>query len=151
MSRRSWLLLFMLASLSASRLIAQAVSGTIVGTVVDQSGAVVPNAQVTIVLTGQNDEHNTVTNESGNFTWPNLEPGTYTVTVAAGGFEKMAHENIVVETNTTARVDFALTAGSSSQTVTVTAAPALLQTDRADISTNLGSQRDSGPSSRERQ
>ncbi len=140
MLRRSWLLLFMIASLSAGRLMAQAVSGTIVGTVVDQSGAVVANAQVTIVLTGQNEQHNTVTNESGNFTWPNLEPGNYTVTVAAGGFEKMAHENIVIETNTTARVDFALTAGSSSQTVTVTAAPALLQTDRADISTNLGSQ-----------
>jgi hypothetical protein len=138
MLRRTWLLLFMIASLSAGRLMAQAVSGTIVGTVVDKSGAVVANAPVTIVLTGQNGEHASVTNESGNFTEPNLPPGTYTVTVAAPGFEKMAHENIVVETNTTARVDFSLTAGSSSQTVTVTAAPPLLQTDRADISTNLG-------------
>ena len=96
MSRRTGLLLLMIASLSTSRLTAQAVSGTIVGTVVDQSGAVVPNAQVTIVLTGQNEQHNTITNESGNFTWPNLAPGNYTVTVAISGFEKMAHENIVV-------------------------------------------------------
>jgi hypothetical protein len=136
--RLTQLFLFTVAIMSASRLMAQAVSGTIVGTVVDQSGAVVPNAQVTMVLTGQNEERNTVTNESGNFTEPNVTPGTYTVTVSASGFTKLAHENIVVETNTTARVDFSLTAGSSSETVTVTAAPPLLQTDRADISTNLG-------------
>ena len=62
---------------------AQAVSGTILGTVVDQSGAVVSNANVSIVLTGQNDEHVTLTNESGNFTQPNLPPGNYTITVTA--------------------------------------------------------------------
>ena len=112
MLRRTWLLLFMIASLSGGRLMAQAVSGTIVGTVVDRSGAVVANAPVTIVLTGQNEVHATVTNDSGNFTEPNLAPGNYTVTVAASGFEKMAHENIIVETNTTARVDFALTPGA---------------------------------------
>jgi hypothetical protein len=137
--RLTQFVLFTVAIMSAGRLMAQAVSGTIVGTVVDQSGAVVANAQVTMVLTGQNEEHSTVTNESGNFTEPNLAPGTYTVTVAASGFTKLAHENIVIDTNTTARVDFTLTAGSSSETVTVTAAPPLLQTDRADISTNLGS------------
>ena len=132
------LVLFTVTIILPLRLIAQAVSGTIVGTVVDQSGAAVANAQVTMVLTGQNEARNTVTNESGNFTEPNVTPGTYTVTVAASGFTKLAHENIVVETNTTARVDFSLTPGSSSETVTVTAAPPLLQTDRADISTNLG-------------
>jgi hypothetical protein len=123
--------------LAGSRLDAQAVSGTIVGTVTDPGGAAVTNAQVVIVLTGQQTTYNAVTNESGNFTEPNLPLGTYTVTVEAPGFKKETRENIAVITNTTSRVDLTLAAGSASETVTVTAAPPLLQTDRADISTNL--------------
>ncbi len=120
-----------------SLLHAQAVSGTIVGTVTDPTGANVAKAQVTIVLTGQDAVHTSVTNESGNFTEPNLPPGTYTVTVTAPGFKKEARQNIVLDTNTTARVDVAMVTGSTSETVEVTTAPALLQTDRADISTTI--------------
>ena len=119
------------------RLLAQAVSGTIVGTVTDSSGAVVPKAQVTILLTGQSTTYTSVTNESGNFTAPNLPSGTYTVTIVAPGFNKELRENIAVETNTTARVDATLKTGSTSETVTVTGAPPQLQTDRADISTTI--------------
>jgi Carboxypeptidase regulatory-like domain len=118
-------------------LYAQAVSGTILGTVTDAGGATVGNAQVTIVLTGQTTTYTAVTNESGNFTEPDLPSGTYTVTVTAPGFKTETRENIAVITNTTSRVDVSLAAGSASETVTVTAAPPLLQTDRADISTNL--------------
>ena len=74
----------------SDRMLAQAVSGTIVGTVTDPTGASVAKAQVTIVLTGQDVVHTSVTNESGNFTEPNLPPGTYTVTVGASGFKKEA-------------------------------------------------------------
>ncbi len=116
---------------------AQAVNGTILGTVTDPTGATVANAQVTIELTGQNIVHTSVTNESGNFTEPDLPPGTYNVTVAAPGFKKETRENIELLTNTTSRVDVSLTTGSVAETITVTTAPALLQTDRADISTNI--------------
>jgi hypothetical protein len=116
---------------------AQAVSGTIVGTVTDPTGATVPNAQVTMVLTGQSSVYTSVTNESGNFTQPDLPPGTYQVTVAAPGFKKELRENIALETNTTTRVDVALVTGSTTETITVTAAPPELQTDRADISTTI--------------
>ncbi|WP_263374239.1 TonB-dependent receptor [Granulicella aggregans] len=115
----------------------QAVSGTIVGTVTDSTGASVPNAQITIVLTGQSVTYTTVTNESGNFTEPNLPSGTYTVTVVSQGFKKETQENIAVLTNQTTRVDVSLSNGSSTETITVTSAPPLLQTDRADISTSL--------------
>jgi hypothetical protein len=115
----------------------QAVSGTIVGTVTDPTGAAVPNAQITIVLTGQSVTYTTVSNESGNFTEPNLPSGTYTVTIVAQGFKKESRENIAVLTNQTARVDASLSTGSSTETITVTAAPPLLQTDRADISSTL--------------
>ncbi len=119
--------------------LAQAVSGTIVGTVTDSSGAVVPKAQVTITLAGQDAVHTSVTNESGNFTEPNLPPGVYTVTITAEGFKKDARQNIVLDTNTTQRVDVSLVTGSTTETVEVTTAPPLLQTDRADISTVISS------------
>ena len=90
-TRAPWMLSAVLALsaflLAGSHLYAQAVSGTILGTVTDPGGAAVTNAQVTIVLTGQETTYNTVTNESGNFTEPNLPSGTYTVTVAAPGFK----------------------------------------------------------------
>jgi hypothetical protein len=131
-------ILFCLVGLSGT-LHAQAVSGTIVGTVTDPTGAAVANAQVTITLVGQSDVHTSVTNDSGNFTEPNLPPGTYTVSVTAQGFKKSTQENIAVLTNTTERVDLALAPGSVTDTVTVTTAPPELQTDRADISTTLES------------
>ena len=120
-------------------MLGQAVSGTMVGTVSDSTGANVPNAKVSIVLAGQNLELVAVTNDSGNFTEPNLPSGTYVVTVSANGFKKVVRENISVETNTTARVDVTLTTGSVTDTVTVTTAPPQLQTDRADISTTIES------------
>jgi hypothetical protein len=122
---------------SPLRSFAQAVTGTIVGTVTDPVGAVVPNAEVTIVLNGQSAVHTAITNESGNFTEPDLPSGTYTVTVTSKGFKKEVRQNIEVLTNTTARVDVALATGTVDQTVTVTEAPPQLQTDRADISTSL--------------
>jgi hypothetical protein len=131
------LFVFFLLLVPGTRLQAQAVSGTVVGNVTDPLGAVVANAQVTLVLNGQSTVFTTVTNESGNFTEPNLPPGTYTVTITAPTFKKEVRNNIVLDTNTTARVDVAMSVGSSNETVTVSTEPALLQTDRADISTNI--------------
>ena len=118
-------------------LYSQAVNGTILGTVTDATGASVANAHVNITLAGQSTSFTTVTNESGNFTEPDLPPGTYTVAVVATGFKKDVRENIELLTNTTTRVDVTLATGSVTDTVTVTTAPPELQTDRADISTNI--------------
>jgi len=115
----------------------QAVTGTIVGTVTDASGGVVVNAKVTIVLTGQSTVYSVVTNESGNYTAPNLPSGLYSVTVVSPGYKKEARGNITLATNTTERVDVALVSGSVTETVEVTTAPPELQTDRADISTTI--------------
>src|ERR1035441_9560969 len=121
----------------AHLLLGQAVSGTLLGTVTDSSGAVVPNAKVTIVLTGQSAAYETVTNASGDYTEPNLPSGTYAVTVLAQGFKKETRANINLATNTTTRVDVNLTAGSTTETIEVTTAPPDLQTDRADISSTI--------------
>ena len=122
---------------SSAALFGQAVSGTLLGTVADPSGANVANAKVTAVQTGTGVPRDTVTNESGNYTMPDLPPGAYSVTVTAPGFKKEVRENITLLNNTTTRVDVGLAAGSVSETVLVTTAPPLLQTDRADISTKI--------------
>jgi hypothetical protein len=135
-----WLLLLTVILVGLSKtpsLLAQAVSGTIVGTVTDSTGAAVPNADVTVVLAGQGTSYKVVTNASGNYTVPDLPPGAYTVSIAAQGFKKERRENIALETNTTSRVDVALSPGSTTEEITVTAAPPQLQTDRADISTTI--------------
>ena len=131
--------LILIALCLSHGVLGQAVSGTMVGTISDPTGAVVSNAQVTITLTGQGTAYNTVTNDSGNFTEPNLPSGTYSVAVIATGFKKVVRESIAIETNTTARVDVTMETGSATDTVTVTTAPPQLQTDRADISTQLES------------
>jgi hypothetical protein len=131
-----WVVVVLMLS---GRAFGQAVNGTIVGTVIDTTGASITKAQVTITRTGQSAVYTTVTNESGNFTEPDLPPGIYAVDIVASGFKKETRENITLDTNTTQRVDVTLVAGSTTETVTVTGAPPLLQTDRADISTTISS------------
>ena len=133
------LLLFIMAMLSTEHARAQAVTGTIVGTVTDQNGAVVPNATINITLTGQEATRTTSSNESGNYALPNLPPGGYHVAVTAAGVRTAPDENVPLETNVTQRVDASLLTGSVTEEVTVSAAPPQLQTDRADISTAIDS------------
>jgi Carboxypeptidase regulatory-like domain len=121
-------------------LLGQAVNGTLLGTVTDASGATIANASVTTTQSATGLVHQAVTNESGNFTFPDLQPGPYTVTVEARGFKKATQENIDLPSNSSTRVDLELVPGSVSETVVVTTAPPLLQTDRADISTKIESQ-----------
>ncbi len=117
----------------------QAVSATLLGTVADSTGAAVPNANLQILENATAITHTGVTNESGNYTFPDLTPGTYSVNVEANGFKKETRASVDVVVNTTTRVDFALTPGNVTESVMVTGVPAIMQTDRADVSTNLES------------
>ncbi|MCZ2155792.1 MAG: TonB-dependent receptor [Bryobacterales bacterium] len=118
--------------LTASLLMGQAVTGSMVGTVLDSSGAAVPGAKVTITEMKTGLARSTTTNESGNYSFPALEPGTYRVTVEREGFRTAVREGIAVLVNTSIRADMTLEPGQISETVTVTADSAILQTDRAD-------------------
>jgi len=115
----------------------QAVSATLLGTVADSTGAAIAKARVTATETSTGAMHESVTNDSGNYTFPDLTPGRYSVTVEANGFKKETHQNIDLLINSSTRVEFDLATGSVSETVLVTTAPPLLQTDRADISTKI--------------
>ncbi len=84
--------------------------------------------------------HEATTNESGNYTFPDMQPGPYSVTVEAKGFKKATQQNVDLASNSATRVDLTLQTGDVSETIMVTTAPPVLQTDRADISTKLETQ-----------
>ena len=115
----------------------QAVNGTLLGTVNDTTGAAVSNAKIVATQTAMGAIHETMTNESGNYTFPDMQPGPYRVTVESAGFKKAVQENIVLVSNSSIRVDMELQTGNVTETIQVTTAPPLLQTDRADITTKI--------------
>ena len=119
---------------------AQAVNGTLLGTVTDASGATIASAKITAKETSTGLIHESVSNDSGNYTFPDMLPGNYTLTVEANGFKKATQEKIDLVSNSATRVDLTLQPGNVSETVLVTTAPPLLQTDRADISTKIETQ-----------
>jgi hypothetical protein len=117
----------------------QAVNGSLVGTVTDSSGAAIPNAKVTIVETATAISRSSVTNESGNYSFPDLTPGRYAVTVDSNGFKRETRPVDVI-VDSTSRADMQLQPGSATEVIEVRDVPALLQTDRADVTTKLEAQ-----------
>ncbi|MDE3195259.1 MAG: TonB-dependent receptor [Acidobacteriota bacterium] len=115
----------------------QAVSTTILGTVTDSSGSVVPNAKVTVTEVATSVSRSGNTNNSGNYNFSNLAPGQYSVTVEATGFKRETRASVDALLDTTARVDVQLVPGAVNETIEVTAAPPALQTDRADTSVQI--------------
>jgi len=127
------ILIFMFVSFLCTGLAySQAVNATLVGTITDSSGALVVNAKVTVTEANTGITRNMNTNESGNYTFPNLAPGTYIVAAELAGFKKSSRAGVDVLVDTTTRVDLMLTPGLVSETLEVTAETPMLQTDRAD-------------------
>ena len=115
--------------------------GTITGEVKDQTGALVPNVTVTVTNAGTNVARGTQTNSAGIYSFPDLVPGKYQVKAAAGGFQTSVMNDIELQVQQTARVDFSLTLGASTQTVEVAANAALLATENATVGTVIEEQR----------
>lgn len=121
------LVLLMLLALEVS-LVAQTSQGRILGTVVDSSGAVVPRAKVAITNTGTSVSRTLLTTSAGDYTAPNLDPGAYVVSVEAAGFKKTVSTPILLEVSREVRVDLKLQPGVATETMTVTAEGALVDT-----------------------
>ncbi|MBA4122644.1 MAG: carboxypeptidase regulatory-like domain-containing protein [Acidobacteria bacterium] len=118
------LMLFTLISVSK----AQESSGKIVGTIVDQAGAVVPGAKVTVTNAGTQVSRDTVTDEGGNFQVISVPVGTYQVSVERSGFKKALSEPQKLNINQTLKFDISLEVGSQAEVVEVTSAPSLVET-----------------------
>src|SRR5262249_54362132 len=113
----------------------QAVYGSVVGTVTDSTGAVVPGAKVTAINVQKGTSASaTTTNADGNYSIQHLIPDVYTIKIEAPSFAVAQLENIHVSADSTARFDISLKP-SATQTVEVTAEAPLLKTDRADVAT----------------
>ena len=125
---------YLMLLLSALPLRGQAVKASLVGTVTDSSGAVVPGAEITITEVNTNFSRSATTNESGYYVFSNLNPGVYRVEAKLTGFKTAVKDKVEVLVNTTVRADLQLQPGAISEMVTVSAEAApLLQTDRSDI------------------
>ncbi|MFN7622452.1 MAG: carboxypeptidase regulatory-like domain-containing protein [Acidobacteriota bacterium] len=112
---------------------AQAVNGTLLGTITDSTGATAAAATVTATETRTNIVVTTTTNQDGNYVFANLRNGVYRVEASQTGFKKVVRDNVVVDVNTTIRADLTMQVGDVTETVTIEAgAAAILQTDRAD-------------------
>jgi hypothetical protein len=128
------LLLLTLAAGIASTTSVQAQSfGSIIGNVTDPTGAVVPDAQVTLTNAGTNATQAANSSSSGTFSFVNLNPGSYSVTVSKSGFESFTQNAIDVQVGGSTRVNITLPVGNVGETITVSAAPAQLQTDSASL------------------
>src|SRR5207244_4123114 len=90
---------------------AQAVSATVVGTVTDASGAAVPDSKITINEVNTGISRTGQTNDSGNYTFSNLRPGTYAVMAERSGFKKASRGSVDVVVDTTVRIDLTLQPG----------------------------------------
>jgi len=112
---------------------AQDVTATLVGTVIDSSGAAVPNARVSAINVQTKVETRGVTAPKGNYYVPFLTLGNYDVTVEAQGFKKLVRSGVILEAGRTVRIDIQLEVGAPSQETEMTAASPLLETDDAVV------------------
>jgi hypothetical protein len=112
------------------------ISGDLVGTVSDPAGAAIPNATVTITSTTTGSTKTVVTSGRGDYRIPLLEPGDYSLTIAAAGFEG-AKSSITIIAGTNTSGNFKLTVGKATTTVDVSTAQPLLHTEDAQVTTSF--------------
>src|SRR5690242_9592516 len=116
-----------------------AASAQISGTVVDPQGAVVPGAKVTATNSATGVQRTVNTTSTGNYTIPNLAPGTYSVKVEAKGFASGGTENIQLKLGDQRDLGFKLAVAGSTQTVEVTTEAPLIETTKTDVSSSVTS------------
>ena len=133
------LLAFLTCTLAGTPVFAQAVYGSIAGTVVDNTGGVLPGVTVTFTSLDRQTTDSVVTDESGYFVKERLLPGPYEVKAELAGFKTGVVSRVVVAVDSQVPLKFTLELGELTETVEVTAISPLLKTDRADVSTRFDS------------
>ena len=116
-------------------------TGTILGTVTDSTGAVLPNVKITVTNTATNAAFKTESNSAGDYTAPSLNPGSYTVSAQITGFEKTVTAPFILAVDQKVRINLTLTTGAVTETVQVTAQAVNLDTDTAALSQEMSGDR----------
>ena len=117
----------------------QVLYGSIVGTVEDPSGAVVPGAKITLTQTGTGSVREIQADEQGRYNALSLPAGSYDMVVTSSGFRTLTRTGIEVTINNVTRVEAKLEVGQISEQVTVSASTVALQTDRSDTRSEINS------------
>ncbi len=116
---------------------AQILYGSLTGNVTDASNAPLPGAKIEVLNVDTGISTESVTDSRGIYLADDLLPGTYRVSISAGGFATVVQEGVIVEANTQRRLDTTLSVAQVNQRITVTAALEALQTDRTDVKTQM--------------
>ncbi len=117
---------------------AQSFRGSIVGTILDSTGAPIPGAEVTVKNAGTDLERSVNTDETGNYSIPELPLGEYSITVAKAGFDTVAQSGIQVDVAAERRVDITLRPGEVKSAVEVTAAVPMVDSTQDSLGATLG-------------
>ena len=134
---RVGLTMALLCATFANSASAQVLYGSIVGTVNDPSGAAVPGANITATNKENGVQRQTTSNEAGGYTFAAVQPGSYEIKISKEGFRTGADQAATVTSNNVTRVDMSLQVGAVSESVIVEAAAAALQTDSANVRSEL--------------
>ena len=126
-----------LACLSALPALAQEISAGITGRVTDPTGSAIVNATVVAKDLDRGTEWPTKTNEEGIYAFPRVPAGRYEVRVEAQGFKTFVQSSLQLDVNQRARVDVPMQVGGVSESVSVSAEAALLQTDTTQVGTQI--------------
>jgi len=129
--------LCLVCGLKTSSTLAQAVYGSILGTVTDPQGGAVAGAKITVTSVTKSTTEATTTNESGNYSVTHLIPDTYKIRIEAPGFKATDIPSVQVSADTGARVDATMQVGEVTQSVEVTGEVPQLKTDRSDVATEF--------------
>ncbi len=133
----AWLLLSFLLLLIPRPGFSQTANGTITGSVNDASGAVIPGVSVEVKNTDTGVVFSTVTGETGNYTAPNLPPGSYSITATLPGFKKYDRTGVSLAAAQTIRLDIPLEVGGAGEVIQVDAEASLLKADTSDVAHNF--------------
>lgn len=112
-------------------------TGTILGTITDSTGAILPNIKVTVTNVDTNVPYHTITSSAGDYTAPSLHPGSYSVAAEAQGFQKAKTAPFTLQVDQKVRIDLSLKPGTVTETLEVTAQAVELDTDTAALSQEL--------------
>ena len=116
---------------------AQVLYGSVVGTLTDETGAVVSKAVVTVKNTSTGLSRQATTDETGHYAIQNLVEGTYDVSVSAAGFKPYTQTGVNVPINSVTRIDVTVQVGALTDQVTVEGSGTVLQTTKSDVNTHL--------------
>lgn len=134
------ILVVTLALVTAPVASAQVLYGSIIGSVEDASGGLVPGATVTVTNKGTGATREVTTDDAGRYSVASLLPGRYDVKITAQGFRTTTRTDVEVTANTVSRIDQRLEVGQLAEQVTVSASAVQLQSDKSDVRTELTSQ-----------